>query len=141
MQHVLQEVEEESSGPHETGVDGTTHETAERVPSHVVEPVVEVVEAFLGEIFRAAEVEPRVELVNHTLVSNHGKETNAKCKNANCCQDDSLHNVFTLARESTKERRRDVLVAEILSTASAMVTASLGRRRRGGRRRCCRGGR
>lgn len=38
---------------------------AQRVPGTIIEPVVEVVEAFVCEVFRGAVVEVRVKLVDH----------------------------------------------------------------------------
>ena len=71
-------VGEDGRGDHEPGVDGAADDPAERVPGAVVEPVVEGVEALLGEEARRAVVEVGVELVDHGLVAQHGEEADGE---------------------------------------------------------------
>ena len=82
---------EERRGDHEPGVDGAADDATERVPGAIIEPIVKRVEALLGEIFRGAIVEVRVELVYDRLVAQHREEASGKgffgfCKKAKCFQ-------------------------------------------------------
>lgn len=54
---------DDARSDHETGVKGTTGDTAKRVPSAVVKPVPELVESIGDEIFGRAEVEPGVDCI------------------------------------------------------------------------------
>lgn len=54
---------------HQSWVEGASSDTAERVPCSVVEPVPEVVEAIVDEVFCCAEVEPRIDCMREVLVS------------------------------------------------------------------------
>lgn len=56
---------------HEARVDRATDDATERIPGALIEPVEEVVEAVRYHVVGRAVVEPRVELVNDTLVADH----------------------------------------------------------------------
>ena len=74
----MQEVEnviEERWGDHETGIDGTTDDSSQWIPSSIVEPIVKAVEAFFGQIFCGSIVKIRIEFVNHGLVSQNGEQS------------------------------------------------------------------
>ena len=69
-------------GHHQARVDGPADDPAQRVPGAIVEPVVEGVEALLGEEPGRPVVEVGVELVDHGLVAQHGEQPDGKrCKN------------------------------------------------------------
>ena len=53
-----------STGHHQTRVEGSSSDSTEWMPSPVIEPIPKVVESMLDEVFRCAEVEPRVDYIN-----------------------------------------------------------------------------
>lgn len=61
-----------------TWIDGAPYDPTQGVPGPVVEPVVEVVEALLGQEPRRAVVEVRIELVDHALVPQHREQPHAE---------------------------------------------------------------
>lgn len=52
---------DDTAGDHETRVQGATSDTAQRMPSSVVEPVPKLVESIRNEILGRSEVEPGVD--------------------------------------------------------------------------------
>lgn len=79
-----------STRNHEAWVDGATDDAAQWIPRAVVEPVVEVVETFLGEKLGRPVVEVRIELVDDALETQHGKQTSGE----RCNRDEPLEPVF-----------------------------------------------
>ena len=71
-----------------TRVDGPPNDPAERVPCSVIEPVVEAVEALLGQELGRSEVEVRIKLVNDTLKPQHSEQPGGEGwgRRENCCQ-------------------------------------------------------
>ena len=61
-----------------TRVDGPSNDPAEGVPCSVVKPVVEAVEAFLGQKLGCSEVEVGIKLVDHALETQHGKQSSGE---------------------------------------------------------------
>ena len=61
-----------------TWVNGTTNDSAEWIPGHIIKPVVKCIESFLNQIFGCSVVEVGIKLVDNTLISQHGKETSAE---------------------------------------------------------------
>jgi len=61
-------------GEHQARVNGAADDASQGIPGAVIEPVVELVEALLGEEPRGAVVEVRVELMDNALESQHGKQ-------------------------------------------------------------------
>ena len=53
---------------------GSSGAQSASLPGAVIEPVVELIEAVLDKVARGAEVEPRVEFVDHRLVAQHAKK-------------------------------------------------------------------
>ncbi len=58
-----------------TWVDCAADDSAERIPCHVIEPVVKAVIAFGCQEACCAVVEIRIELVNNRLIAQHGKQS------------------------------------------------------------------
>ncbi len=52
---------DDTAGDHETRVQGTTGDTAQRMPCSVVEPVPKFVESICNEVLGRSEVEPGVD--------------------------------------------------------------------------------
>lgn len=65
----------DGGGDHETRVERSADDAAQRIPALGVEPVPEVVEAVAGEVEGGAVVEVGVKLVDHGLVTKHAEET------------------------------------------------------------------
>ena len=63
------------TGPayHEAGVDGAPDDAPQGIPGAVIEPVVEIVEAFLRQILGGAVVEVGVKLMNDRFKPNKEK--------------------------------------------------------------------
>mmetsp|Transcript_17093 Transcript_17093/g.65164 ORF Transcript_17093/g.65164 Transcript_17093/m.65164 type:complete len:372 (-) Transcript_17093:541-1656(-) len=78
----VQEPVEHRRRVHEPRVDGSADGAPQGVPAAVVEPVEEVQEALAGQVLGGAEVEVRIELVDHTLVADYGKEPNEERQGA-----------------------------------------------------------
>ena len=49
---------------HQAWVDRATHNTTQRLPGTVIEPIEEVIEAVLDHVCRRPVIEPRIEFVN-----------------------------------------------------------------------------
>lgn len=52
---------DDAAGDHEAGVEGSSSDTAERVPGTVIKPVPEAVESIGDQVFCSSEIEPRVD--------------------------------------------------------------------------------
>lgn len=65
-------------GYHQPRINSASNNPAQRIPRPIIEPVVEVVEALLGQEPRGTVVEVRVKLMDHTLESQHGEQTGNK---------------------------------------------------------------
>ena len=61
-----------------TGVDGPSDDPPEGVPCSVVKPVVEAVEAFLGQELGRSEVEVGIKLVDHALETQYRKQSSGE---------------------------------------------------------------
>lgn len=79
-----------ATGDHEPRVQSTTGDSSQRVPSSVVEPIEELVEAVCDEVFGGSEVEPWVEFMDDTLEPDDGEQTGRDRCAGNAQQDDSL---------------------------------------------------
>ncbi len=75
----IQKVVEDRRGHHQTRVDGASDNSAQWIPSTVVEPIMERVEALVREELSRPVVEVRIEFVDHDLVPEDGEEPHGKC--------------------------------------------------------------
>ena len=61
----VEKVVDDAGGDHETGVDGSSNDTTQRIPGTIIKPVVEIVETILRQIFGCAIVEVWIKLMNN----------------------------------------------------------------------------
>lgn len=62
-----------------TRIDGATNNSAQRVPCHIIKPVVEGIEPLLNQILGSSVVKVGVKLVNDAFIPQHREETRGKC--------------------------------------------------------------
>lgn len=82
-----QEPVNESRGDHETGVKRPTDDAAERVPALGVEPVPELVKAFLGQELGDPVIEVWIKLMDHGFVTENAEETSDESQDVDEAKD------------------------------------------------------
>jgi len=71
----IEDVIEEAGSDHEARIDGTTDDPTQGVPSSIVEPIVKVIEAVLGEVFCSAIIEIWIKFMDDRLESKNREES------------------------------------------------------------------
>lgn len=73
----------ESGGDHEARVESPTNDPPQRIPTLVVEPVPELIEAVPSQELSDSVIEVGVKLVDHALVAQDAEETSDERQNVN----------------------------------------------------------
>ncbi|KAK8636540.1 hypothetical protein V6N13_124285 [Hibiscus sabdariffa] len=71
----MEDAVSESSGHHEAKVKGVVDDSAQWVPTFVVEPVPEIIKSILGKVKSGTVIEVGVEFMYHRFITKEGEKT------------------------------------------------------------------
>ena len=92
----VEDVVEEASSDHETGIDCSSNNPTKWIPGSVVKPVVKVVETLIREVLGCSVVEVRIELMDDRLKAKDREEPDGEGQDGGDGEDGQLEKRFLL---------------------------------------------